>query len=295
METIAPQASANPEAARVRLLYALMAECELCPRECGVRRLRGEHGVCRSGVRPVVASTTLHYGEEPPLTGRGGSGAVFFSGCGLKCVFCQNFPISQLGVGNEMTVQKVARRMLALQKEGAENINFVTPTHFAAQAAHAVFLARRQGLTLPVVYNSSGYESVRTLRLLEGFVDVYLCDYRYATPALAGKFSGAPDYPLIVEEAIEEMLRQTGNFDGRRGVIVRHLCLPGHLEETRKVLGRIRKRFGKAMTISLMNQYFPAHKSRRHREINRRLSRFERQQTWEMLNECGLENGWTQV
>lgn len=267
----------------------------MCPRECGVRRLRGEHGVCRSGVRPVVASATLHYGEEPPLTGRGGSGAVFFSGCGLKCVFCQNFPISQLGVGNEMTVQKVARRMLALQKEGAENINFVTPTHFAAQAAHAVFLARRQGMTLPVVYNSSGYESVRTLRLLEGFVDVYLCDYRYATPALAGKFSGAPDYPLIVEEAIEEMLRQTGNFDGRRGVIVRHLCLPGHLEETRKVLGRIRERFGKAMTISLMNQYFPAHKSRRHREINRRLSRFERQQTWEMLNECGLENGWTQV
>jgi putative pyruvate formate lyase activating enzyme len=295
METVAPQAAANPEAARVRLLYALMAECKMCPRECGVRRLRGEHGVCRSGVRPVVASATLHYGEEPPLTGRGGSGAVFFSGCGLKCVFCQNFPISQLGVGNEMTVQKVARRMLALQKEGAENINFVTPTHFAAQAAHAVFLARRQGMTLPVVYNSSGYESVRTLRLLEGFVDVYLCDYRYATPALAGKFSGAPDYPLIVEEAIEEMLRQTGNFDGRRGVIVRHLCLPGHLEETRKVLGRIRERFGKAMTISLMNQYFPAHKSRRHREINRRLSRFERQQTWEMLNECGLENGWTQV
>lgn len=281
--------------ARIKGLYGLMAACRLCPRKCGVERLKkNRHGVCKSGVRPSVASCTLHFGEEPPITGTRGSGAVFFSGCNLRCVFCQNFPISQLGVGRIMTVARLSAKMTELQRRGAENINFVTPTHFAAQAAHAVHLARRRGLTIPIVWNTSGYESVETLGLLEGFVDVYLCDFRYASAGLAQKYSRARDYPEIIGPAIAEMLRQVGPFNGKRGVIIRHLVLPGHLGETGKVLERIKTEFGPEIPISFMSQYFPAHKAARMPEMGRRLSEEELEQAWEMLSESGFENGWTQ-
>ncbi len=278
----------------MKALYRLMANCRLCPRTCGIGRLAGEEGVCKSGVRPMVASATLHHGEEPPISGAGGSGTVFLSGCNMKCVFCQNYPISQLGVGNVMHAGELARRMLALQKNGAENINFVTPTHFAAQAAHAVYLARRKGLSIPIVWNSSGYESVEALKLLAGFVEIYLCDYRYATPELAKLYSAAEDYPSVVEPAIHEMLRQVGYFEGKCGVIIRHLCLPGHLEETRKILGRILCEFGAGMPVSFMSQFFPAHKSAQYPEISRKLDDDEKEAAWEVLAQSGLENGWTQ-
>lgn len=281
--------------ARIKGLYRLMAACRLCPRACGVARLNGNKtGVCNSGVRPAVASCTLHFGEEPPISGTGGSGTVFFSGCAMRCVFCQNFPISQLGVGRTMSVSELADKMVALQKRGAENINFVTPTHFAAQAAHAVYIARRRGLKLPVVWNTSGYESVETLRLLEGFVDVYLCDYRYLSRGLAQKYSRTRDYPGVIEAVIAEMLRQTGPFDGHRGVIIRHLVMPSHLEETRKVLERIVARFGHTVPVSYMSQFFPAHKAAALPEIGRRLSEDELEEAWKILAESGLENGWIQ-
>jgi putative pyruvate formate lyase activating enzyme len=272
---------------QIRALYELMGECRLCPRRCLVRRLEGRRGICRSGVVPIVASATLHRGEEPPISGKHGSGTVFFSGCNMGCVYCQNYPISQLGVGKKTGVAELAEKMLGLERAGAENVNFVTPTHFAAQAAHAVLLARRGGLSIPIVWNSSGYESVETIKLLDGFVDVYLCDYRYATPELAKRYSGAEDYPFAVEEAIEEMLRQCR-------VIIRHLCLPGHVAETEKILGRITARFGNGVEISFMSQYFPAHKAADHPEINRKLNASEKREALLALNRSGLENGWLQ-
>jgi len=290
----AVQALPSARRKRIKALYRLMEECRLCPRACGTARLAGELGVCGSGVRPVVASVALHHGEEPPISGIKGSGTVFFSGCNMKCVFCQNYPISQLGVGKKMHAGELARRMLILQERGAENINFVTPTHFMAQAAHSVYLARRKGLSIPIVWNTSGYESVEALNALEGFVDIYLCDYRYASPALAKRYSAAADYPLVVEPAIREMLRQVGYFDGRRGVIIRHLCLPGHLEETRKVLERIAGEFGAAMPISFMSQFFPAYRTAEYPEINRKLTGGEKSAAWGILKQSGLENGWAQ-
>lgn len=279
---------------RVKALYRLMGECRLCPRECATRRTRGAQGVCRSGVRPRVASITRHFGEEPPISGSRGSGTVFFSNCNMRCVFCQNFPISQMRVGRDMTAAQLADGMLRLQKEGAHNVNFVTPTHYAAQAAHAVYLARRKELSIPVVWNTSGYERLETLRLLEGFVDIYLCDYRYVTPALAKRYSRAEDYPALIEPVIDEMLRQVGHFDGERGVILRHLVMPGHLEETRMILGRIRQRFGPAATVSFMTQYFPAHKASRFPPLNRRLADEEVEAALDMPAASGLENGWAQ-
>ena len=279
---------------RLKALYRLMGECRLCPRECAIRRMAGAMGVCRSGVHPRVASITRHFGEEPPVSGTRGSGTVFFSNCNMRCVFCQNFPISQMRVGRDMTAAQLADGMLRLQKEGAHNVNFVTPTHYAAQAAHAVYLARRKGLSIPVVWNTSGYERLETLRLLEGFVDIYLCDYRYVTPALAKRFSRAEDYPALIEPVIEEMLRQVGHFSGERGVIIRHLVMPGYLEETRAILGRIRQRFGPETAVSFMTQYFPAHKASRFSAINRRLTAGEADAALEILAASGLENGWTQ-
>lgn len=280
--------------AQLKALYRLMGECRLCPRECATLRMRGAQGVCRSGVLSRVASITRHFGEEPPISGTRGSGTVFFSNCNMRCVFCQNFPISQMRVGRDMTAAQLAGGMLRLQKEGAHNVNFVTPTHYAAQAAHAVYLARRKGFSLPVVWNTSGYEKVETLRLLEGFVDIYLCDYRYATPELAKRYSRAEDYPRLIEPVIEEMLRQVGHFHGERGVIIRHLVMPGHLEETQMILNRIRQRFGPAATVSFMTQYFPAHKASRFPPIDRRLTAEEGQAALGMLTASGLENGWTQ-
>lgn len=280
---------------RVKRLYKLMDSCRLCPRACGADRLQGGKGFCRSGIMPVVASANLHHGEEPPISGKGGSGTIFFTGCNMKCVFCQNYPISQLGVGKRMTAAKLADRMLELESRGAENVNFVTPTHFAAQMAHAIYLARKKRFRLPIVYNSSGYESVETLEALEGFVDIYLCDYRYSSPLLAEKYSSARDYPQVVEEAISEMLRQVGHFDGRRGVIVRHLVIPGHIPETKRVINRIKERFGDSTHISLMNQFFPAYQSAKYPEIDRRLNSEERKQAWEILDHAGLESGWVQM
>ncbi len=245
----------------------MLRACALCPRACNADRLAGKKGFCGAGSDARVAAVSLHHGEEPPLSGTGGSGTVFFSHCNMTCLFCQNYPISQSGNGKAMTIEELAGKLLWLEERGAHNVNFVTPTPHAAHVVEAVGLARRKGLGIPIVYNTNGYESLETLSLLQGVVDIYLPDMKYRSRDLADAASGTPDYVYHNERAIEAMVRQVGPLqvgtDGiaRRGVLIRHLVLPGRIDETEKVLAYIRERYGSAMPVSLMGQYFPAYKA----------------------------------
>ncbi len=241
-----------------------LSACRLCPRACGSNRLAGERGFCGAGALAKVAAVSLHHGEEPPISGTRGSGTVFFSHCNMTCLFCQNYPISQLGNGREMDTDTLAGELLRLQKIGAHNVNFVTPTSHAVQLADAVRTARNRGFRIPVVYNTNGYDSPESLSLLDGIVDVYLPDAKYRSPVLAKEISGTPDYVEHNVAAIAEMVRQAGFLaageDGiaTRGVLVRHLVLPGKVEETERVLAHLAATFGRDLPLSLMGQYFPA-------------------------------------
>ena len=236
--------------------------CTLCARACRVNRVAGERGYCKMPSEPYVARIGLHMWEEPIISGRGGSGTVFFSGCSLRCVYCQNAEISRAAVGRKMSEREIVKKVLELEKNGAENINFVTPTHYAPHLTTLIPKARRAGLTIPIVYNTGGYESVETLRRLEGLVDIYLPDFKYADPDLAARDSRAPDYPEVVRAALEEMVRQCPtpilDEDGimRRGVIVRHLMLPGAYRNSHDVVKYLAT-YGDRIYISLMNQYTP--------------------------------------
>lgn len=281
-------------------LYRLLSPCTLCPRACGVDRSAGATGHCRTGASFSIASCAVHHGEEPPLSGTRGSGTIFFSNCTLSCVFCQNYPISQLGNGNPVSVEDLARHMLVLQDKGVHNINFVTPTHVVPMIVDAVTRARRGGLTLPLVYNSSGYESVRTLRLLDGIIDIYLPDAKYSDPAAGLRYSAAPNYPAVNAAALEEMFRQVGvlqcDDDGiaRRGLVVRHLVLPDNIAGTDAVLSFIAQRLSPHVHVSLMAQYHPAHACASYPEINRRITRAEYRAALTLLEKHGIENGWQQ-
>lgn len=244
-------------------LQTMLKECHLCPRNCGVDRLAGQKGFCGVDAGIMVARAALHMWEEPCISGKEGSGAVFFSGCSLGCAFCQNRTISKGQSGKVITVEHLAELFLDLQAQKANNINLVTAGHFLPQVRDALILAKEQGLTIPVVYNSSGYEKVEMLRYLEGLVDIYLPDLKYLEADLAGKYSHAKDYPEVAMKALEEMVRQVGTpeFDERgmmkKGVIVRHLLLPGHVRNSKKVLEYLYGTYGDQIYISLMNQYTP--------------------------------------
>ena len=244
-------------------LQTMLKECHLCPRNCGVDRLAGQKGFCGVDAGIMVARAALHMWEEPCISGKEGSGAVFFSGCSLGCAFCQNRTISKGQSGKVITVERLAELFLDLQEQKANNINLVTAGHFLPQVREALILAKEQGLTIPVVYNSSGYEKVEMLRYLEGLVDIYLPDLKYLEADLAGKYSHAKDYPEVAMKALEEMVRQvrTPEFDERgmmkKGVIVRHLLLPGHVRNSKKVLKYLYGTYGDQIYISLMNQYTP--------------------------------------
>ena len=244
-------------------LQTMLKECHLCPRNCGVDRLAGQKGFCGVDAGIMVARAALHMWEEPCISGKEGSGAVFFSGCSLGCVFCQNRTISKGQSGKVITVEHLAELFLELQGQKANNINLVTAGHFLPQVRDALILAKEQGLTIPVVYNSSGYEKAEMLRYLEGLVDIYLPDLKYLEADLAGKYSHAKDYPEVAMKALEEMVRQvrTPEFDERgmmkKGVIVRHLLLPGHVRNSKKVLEYLYGTYGDQIYISLMNQYTP--------------------------------------
>src|ERR1039457_2845307 len=235
---------------RVREAYRRLKSCDLCPHDCGVDRIKGEVGVCGAGLLPKIASANVHTGEEPPISGSNGSGTIFFTGCSLKCRFCQNFPISQLGNGEQLTTLSLADRMLRLQRQRVHNINFVTPTHYLPQILAALWQAIPRGFRLPLVWNTSGYETVSALSLLDGLVDIYLPDMKYTDDATALRLSSATGYRDFNHAAVTEMLRQVGHLQldqaglAQKGLIIRHLVLPEGLSGTRDTLGWIAENLG---------------------------------------------------
>lgn len=284
---------------RAEILKELYSKCCLCPHACGVDRNSGEMGVCRSGILPKVASYNLHHGEEPPISGSKGSGTIFFSGCSGRCVFCQNYPISQLGVGNEVTEDRLSEMMMDLQSRGCHNINFVTPTHFIPSIVSAIRGAASTGLKIPVVYNTSGYERVEILRLLDGIVDIYLPDAKYSSDIEAKKLSGFKNYTEYNRTALLEMYRQVGNLKTYRGIaikgmIVRHLILPDNRAGTFETMKYLSSMISSDISISIMGQYFPAYKALNFQSINRRIRDVEYEEALQSYDENGLHNGWIQ-
>lgn len=286
--------------ARYKQSLESLRSCCLCPRECGVDRLAGQVGFCGANGRARVAAVSIHHGEEPPISGVRGSGTVFFSHCNMACLFCQNYPISQLGNGKEMTVEELGRRLLALQEKRAHNVNFVTPTPHVPQLVGAVEWARGKGLVIPAVYNTNGYESLEALALLEGVVDIYLPDMKYRSADLAGQLSGTPDYVFHNERSIAEMVRQVGplavgeNAIARKGVLIRHLVLPGRIRETENVLAYIRETYGSEFPVSLMGQYFPAYRAVDTAGYDRKLTEEEYGAAFRAAEALGMENVFIQ-
>jgi putative pyruvate formate lyase activating enzyme len=255
----------------------LLAECRLCPRNCGVNRLKGETGFCGVAAEPLLSSAGPHFGEEPPLVGRGGSGTIFFAGCNLACAFCQNYEISHLREGRRVGPRPLAATMIRLQERGCHNINFVTPTHVVPQILVALRMARQAGLTVPGVYNSGGYDSVPTLRLLEGQMEIYMPDAKYLDPAAAAKYSSARDYPDVVKAALREMHRQVGDLEiaeglAVRGLLVRHLVMPGMTEDSLRVVDFLADEISPNTYLNIMAQYRPCYHADRFPEIDRRPS-----------------------
>ncbi len=285
----------------------MLKECRICPRACAVDRSSGQTGFCRTGKDAFVFSYFPHRGEEPPVSGDKGSGTVFFSGCNMRCVYCQNYKFSQADAqdgklpGRMVTAGDLAGIMLELQAKGCHNINLVTPGHVVPQIMAALTIACGRGLNIPLVYNSGGYESPEVIRLLEDVFDIYLVDMRYASEASAVKYSLAPGYPGYNLDAVKEMCRQrrTAVFDDtgimRSGVIVRHLVLPGNVSGTREVLQRLSRAVPpRSVWVSLMSQYLPCNKAGEYRELSRRISAEEYSAAAGCLAEYGFDNGWVQ-
>ncbi len=280
--------------------YKLLQTCSLCPRKCEVDRLQDQRGLCGAGKKAKVYKFKIHFGEEPPISGWRGSGVIFFSGCPLKCLYCQNYPFSQQGKGREISPQLLSHMMLYLQKMGCHNLNLVTPTHFVPQILSALTLAVDKGFHLPLVYNTSGYESLQTLRLIDGVVDIYLSDFKYFKAETGMRYSQVPDYPQVAKRAIKEMYRQVGdlltdqNGIAKRGLIIRHLLLPGNLFGAEKILFFIAQELSPSISVSLMSQYLPLWKAKGHPLLGREITPEELKQAFMALDFAGLENGWIQ-
>ena len=261
----------------IRELKAVLRSCEMCPRLCRVNRLAGELGFCGVGAEPVISSAGPHFGEEPPLVGCGGSGTIFFTGCNLGCVFCQNYDISCLRHGRTVSIGELAETMLSLEAAGCCNVNWVTPTHQLAAVIQALHLARAKGLAAPSVYNCGGYERVEILRMIEGQVDVYMPDAKFWRPETARRFSSAPDYPEVMRAALKEMQRQVGDLEIRdgvavRGLLIRHLVMPGHTDESLAILDFIARELSANAYVNVMAQYHPAYRADEFPEISRRVA-----------------------
>jgi putative pyruvate formate lyase activating enzyme len=284
----------QPSEETVRRAYGLANPCRLCPRLCKVDRPAGQKGYCGVGALPVVSSAGPHFGEEPPLVGDGGSGTIFLAGCNLLCAFCQNYDISHGMAGRPAEPAEIARIMLALQRRGCENINFVTPTHVTPWLMDAVRRARLDGLTIPTVYNCGGYESLETLRLLEGTVDIYMPDAKFWEPETAFRYARARDYPERMREALKEMHRQVGVLlveEGgvaQRGLLVRHLVMPNMGEETRKILRFIAEEVSPQTYVNVMAQYRPMHEAHDYAEIARPITRDEYNDAYLYARSLGL-------
>lgn len=289
---------------RAENLWERLSSCDICPRKCAVNRLKGELGYCNSSYHPIVSSFCSHHGEEPAVSGKLGSGTIFFGNCNMRCVYCQNHQISQnpnVQIKNEVSLEELAGVMLSLQdKNRCHNINLVSPSHFVPQIINALLPAVPRGLKVPLVYNTNSYDSLETLKLLDGVVDIYLADIKYASDAYAEKFSDAPDYVNISQNAIKEMHRQVGvlkvNEEGvaERGLIVRHLILPNGLAESGKSLKWLAEEVSEDTCISLMSQYHPCHKAMGYPPLNRGITEFEYTEAVIAMEEAGLGCGWKQ-
>ena len=276
-----------------------LEKCELCPRKCKINRYE-TFGFCKAQDKIKVAHIALHKFEEPCISNKNGSGTIFFSGCNLRCCFCQNHKISMEGYGIEISSQELAEKMLKLQNMGADNINLVSPTIYAIQIKEAIKIAKEKGLNIPVIYNTNGYENVETLKMLEGYIDVYLPDFKYATSFMSEKYSLAKDYPIVAKNAIKECLRQVPNniYDENgkilKGVIIRHLVLPNHLLNTKNVLSMIQSEYGKDVNVSVMAQYFPTYKAIEIDKLNRKITKKEYDKVIGFIEELELSNGYIQ-
>lgn len=289
-----------------------MPGCNLCPRNCGADRTNGTRGFCGQDETLKIARAALHYWEEPCISGTAGSGTVFFSGCALHCVFCQNRNIANGTAGECVSAERLTEIFLELQEKGANNINLVTPGHFVPQIITALTAAKAQGLTLPVIYNTGSYEKTETLHRLEGLIDIYLPDFKYMDAALSAKYSHAPDYSQVAKAAVAEMVRQTGEpvFAGepapededpieagrllQRGTIVRHLLLPGQKEDSKAVLRYLHETYGNSVYISIMNQFTPLAGLEKYPELNRRVTQEEYEEVVDYAISLGIERGFIQ-
>lgn len=265
----------------------ILSSCRLCPRQCGANRLKGEKGFCGAGADVRIYNYQLHFGEEPPISGTKGSGTIFFSYCTSRCVYCQNYKFSQLQEGKDIGIDGLAGIMLELQEKGAHNINLVTPTHFVPQIIIAIETARRHGLSIPIVYNTSGYELPETLALLKDMVDIYLPDMRYSSDEMAMKYSSLPNYVHYNREAVKIMYKQGD-------LIIRHLVLPNGIAGTREIMEFIRNELSPDVHISLMGQFYPVFNASQYPEINRQITKAEYQEALDIILDLGLENGWCQ-
>ncbi len=280
---------------RVKLARALLKNCRLCPRHCNINRLEGELGVCRTPCEVTVSSYGPHFGEEAPLVGRRGSGTIFFANCNLRCLFCQNYSISQLGEGEKASKEELAYMMLSLQAQGCPNINLVSPTHVVPQILEALEIAAESGLHLPLVYNSGGYDSVETLNILDGIIDIYMPDMKYSDERVAKELSGIETYPSVNRAAVKEMHRQVGdlkiNEEGvaQRGLLVRHLVLPNGLAGTEEVVNFVSKEISPNTYINIMGQYHPCYKAYDIPSLARPISRTEFQEAVELAHHAGLD------
>lgn len=277
----------------------LLEKCTICPHNCGINRTNNQIGRCKSKDTVKIALYSIHNFEEPCISGKKGSGTVFFSNCNMNCVFCQNYEISQQGKGKEITIEELAEIFIKQQEKDVENINLVTPTSYVPQIIEAIKIARNKGLKLPIVYNTNGYEKVETLKMLEGYVDIYLPDFKYSDNELAKRLSKVDNYFEIATQALTEMYRQTGKavFDDRgimqKGMIIRHLVLPNHILNSRKVLKWINENMHDVY-VSVMAQYFPTYKAKDIEDINRKLTKEEYEQIENYLYRLDLENGYIQ-
>ncbi len=278
----------------------LLNKCNLCPRNCNANRNDNELGFCNMSNTMVIARSDLHFWEEPPISGVNGSGTIFFSGCSLQCVYCQNYKISRQHVGKEVSIEKFSDLCLDLQKKGALNINLVTPTHFVPLIIEGLKLAKKNGLTLPIVYNTSSYENINTIKLLDGMVDIYLPDLKYYEESLSKKYSNAPQYFEIASNVIKEMYEQVGkpsfNEEGTmiKGVIVRHLVLPDNIDDSKNILKYLYNTYKDDIYISIMNQYTPIRKFIRNSELNNKVSDEEYEEVVDYAIDLGIKNAFIQ-
>ena len=277
-----------------------LKRCELCPHNCKVNRLNGEIGRCKCKNKVKIALASVHYYEEPCISGENGSGTIFFSGCNLNCKFCQNYEISQLGKGIEITIEELSDIFIKQQNKEVNNINLVTPTMYVYQIIEAIKIARKKGLDIPIIYNSNGYENIETIKKLNGYIDVYLPDLKYYDDEIAYKYSGINNYFENAKSAILEMQKQVGapklNENGiiQKGLIIRHLVLPNNIENSEKILRWIKSNINEEVYISIMAQYFPSYKAKQMNDINRKLSEEEYAKIEDLVYELDIKNGYMQ-